>query len=56
VNGIKRQNELRVKTQSVSLDKREWVVGLRLNIHSNNIESSPTVPGSCTASTTEQVE
>jgi hypothetical protein len=56
VYGIKCRDKLWVEIQSVSLDKGERVIWLRLDIYSNNIKSRHTVTGSRTACATEQIK
>lgn len=56
MNDVERCDELRFELERVSLNERERIMRLRINIHSDNIESRPAVAKACAASTTEKIE
>jgi hypothetical protein len=56
VNGVKRCDERRVKRKRISLDERQRVMRLGINVHPDNLESCPVVTNPRAARTAKEVE
>jgi hypothetical protein len=56
VNRVEGRDELRIKRQSVSLKKLEWIIRLGHDIDPNNGKTRPTIANAGTTSAAEKIE
>jgi hypothetical protein len=56
MNNVERCEKFTIKRKRVSLDERERIIGLRLNIYADNLKPGPAVADSRAPGATEKVK